>query len=615
MSSIAPTTPSPPAGPRYARIWAYFWAHWGYFAIGAGFLLATNLLAMQIPRELGGAVQLMRDADLSSVPLDLDAIASHTWAIALLAIGAAGVRILSRIFVFNGGRLIEFKIRSELFDHLTKLSQRFFQSAATGDLVSRVGNDVTYIRAFYGFSLLNLVNTIVAFVIALFKMNQVSTELMLYALAPYPIFFISMAMFTRALYNRTQAVQATLADISARAQENVSGAQVVKAFGIEQEETRAFAVASERYVEANLSLARVRSAMMPYLGVIPALGSLTVLAVGGHLVITEALELGEFVEFTGYVAALTWPTAAIGWGVMSWYRGMAAFDRLLQILNTTSTITDPAPADTEHLPLVASGGIAGRIEIDGVGLEYEDGTRALSDITLTIEPGERVAVVGRTGSGKSSLMDLLPRLRDPTEGEIRIDGVPLRRLPLVELRRHIGYTPQDSFLFSTTIEDNIRFGLLGREERASTQTAASRITVDDAVRIAHLTDDLPAFPEGLQTVVGERGITLSGGQKQRVTIARAVILDPSILILDDALSSVDTATERRILSELGALMQGRTSILVTHRFNALELVDKIVVMEDGRIIEVGTHADLLARGGAYAGMVERQRIAEELAAS
>ncbi|MEO1266756.1 MAG: ABC transporter ATP-binding protein, partial [Myxococcota bacterium] len=483
----------------------------------------------------------------------------------------------------------------------TRLEQGFYERSATGDLVSRTINDVNYVRVLFGLGSLHIVNTAVAYLIILTLMARVSPELTLWALAPYPIFLIVMRLFARAIYHR-------------HARKVLLGLAVVKAFSIQNEASAQFRDASDTYLEANMSLALVRGAMLPYMGSIGAIGTLIVLGFGGSLVVEEQITLGEFVEFSAYIVRLAWPTMALGWVIALWQRGMAGFDRLCHVLDTEPAIADPQPNDVQHFE-TSSSGPRGEIVFKDVSLTYDDGTVALNDISLTIAAGSTVAIVGRTGSGKSSLAQLVPRLRLPTTGSIHIDGVPVEALPLAHLRSAIGYAPQTPFLFSTTIDENIRFGLLAREASAQKQRRPlppTTLTVDDAIRIAGLTDDIPAFPNGLETMVGERGITLSGGQKQRVTIARAVLLDPTILILDDSLASVDTRTERRILDELSRIMQGRTSILITHRFNALELVDEVIVLHDGRVVERGPHHELIAQGGTYADMVERQRLEEEL---
>ncbi|MBH25850.1 MAG: ABC transporter ATP-binding protein [Myxococcales bacterium] len=600
--------------PRMKRLAALFWMFRWNFLIGAVFLVATNVLALQIPSLIGGTIQHLRDAESAGAAANFDLIQGNVLWIVLLAVGAAGARILSRIFVFNGGRQVEYVLRNQIFAHLTRLETAFYERSATGDLVSRTINDVNYVRVLFGLGSLHIVNTAVAYLIILTLMMQVSPKLTLWSLAPYPLFLIVMRLFARALYTRTQRVQAQLSDISSQAQENLSGMSVVKAFAIQPEASAQFREASDAYLDANMSLALVRGAMLPYMGSIGAIGTLIVLGFGGSLVVEAEITLGEFVEFSAYIVRLAWPTMALGWVIALWQRGMAGFDRLCHVLDTEPSVADPPLGRARALELDGPGP-RGEIAFEDVSLTYEDGTVALDRVNLTIAAGSTVAIVGRTGAGKSSLVQLVPRLRDPSEGTVRVDGVPIQELTLDTLRGAIGYAPQTPFLFSTTIEENIRFGLLAREASAATrgeQRAGEGLSLEDAVRIAGLTDDIPAFPQGLETMVGERGITLSGGQKQRVTIARALLLDPTILILDDSLASVDTRTERRILDELSRIMRGRTSILVTHRFNALELVDEVIVLEDGRVVERGPHRELIGEGGVYAEMVERQRLEEEL---
>jgi ATP-binding cassette, subfamily B, multidrug efflux pump len=582
---------------RNRQLLRYFFASWRSFAAGGVALVATNLLALSIPKQIGSAVQHLRDATDASV-IDVSVVEGFAWTIAALAIGAAVARVVSRVFIFNAGRQTEYRLRNELFAHLTRLDAAFFEGSATGDLTSRVVNDVTYVRLMFGFGVLHVVNTAIAYVVVLTLMVGVSPKLTLYSLLPYPIIFLTVRMFTKAVYTRTQSVQAQLSAISARAQENLSGAMVVRAFAIQQRENDAFRTLSDEYVERNLALARVRGALMPYMGVIGGLGMLIVLWLGGLETIREGISLGEYIEFSAYIVTLAWPTMAMGWVLSMWHRGTAAFDRLGLILDAEPAVAPPLSGAAKLPPLGPS---SGEIRFEDVSLTYEDGTPALNGIDLTIPAGATVAIVGRTGGGKTSLVHLVARLRDPTTGAVYLDGMNLRDVDPVEVRGEIGYVPQDPFLFSMTVEDNIRLG----------ERSGSGLTVDDAVRIAGLADDVEVLNNGLQTLVGERGVTLSGGQKQRVTIARAVLRAPRVLVLDDALASVDNRTERRILDELAKVMVGRTSLVVTHRFSALELVDDIIVVDEGRVAERGKHAELLALDGIYAGLLRRQQMEEE----
>ena len=584
-------------------------ARW-YFVVGVIFLLATNVLALRIPRLLGNAVETLRVAVVENTALDMAFIRTTAIAVILLAIGSALTRIGSRIAIFNGGRHVEYVLRNELFEHLLTLGPEYFEEEATGDLVSRVINDVNYVRLMYGLGILHLVNTAVAYTMVLGLMFALDARLTLLCLAPFPVVLFTIRLFTRALYKHQRRTQEQLSEISAVAQENLSGAAVVRAFAIEHESEDRFKKTSEEYVERNLALARIRGAMFPYMGAVAGLGTLMVLYFGGTAVIDKHISLGQFVEFSAYLVALAWPTMAMGWVLSVWHRGRAGFDRLVEILDTRTTIPEPdAPLQLK----TPEGAKRGEIVFQNVSLTFSDGTQALRDINLRIPAGSTVAIVGRTGAGKSSLVDLIPRMRDPSGGKVLIDGVPANEAALVDLRSYVAYAPQSPFLFSTTVEENIRMGVLAREELGLPPSEGAP-ELEDALRISHFAGDLSVLTNGLDTMVGERGVTLSGGQKQRVTIARAVMLDPAILILDDSLASVDTQTERAILEELLEVMDGRTSILVTHRFNALEVVDEIIVLEEGRIVERGTHSELADAGGVYAELLERQRLEAEMAA-
>lgn len=587
----------------------YFRRYGLWFSSGIVFLVATSLLALWIPRQLGGAVSTLTTALDAGTPIDIPAVQRFAWMIAILAVASAITRICSRILVFYAGRLIEYDLRNELFAKLTVLDADWYQEQSTGDLISRIISDVNNVRTMYGFSTLQLVSTAVTYSTVLVFMFAVSPTMTWLSLAPYPFIILTMRLFTRALYNRVQESQAQLAVVSAQAQEALSGVQVVRSFAIEDEMNARFAAASDEYARRNVRLAIVRGALFPFVASIGSIGGLIILWFGGKSVINGGISLGEFVEFSAYITALAWPTAGLGWALTIWQSGVASFDRLSLILGTTPAIecpSDTAPATAR----VGAQRLTGDIVFDDVSLTWKDGSVALAHLSTTIPGGGLTAIVGRTGSGKTTLVELIARLRDPSSGTLSIGGRDLRAIRLDALRSSIGFVPQDPLLFSRSVRDNIEMGRLGRME--SEDGWQSTVTLEDAIRISNLDEAVQGFENGLDTLVGERGITLSGGQKQRVTIARAVLLDPDILILDDALASVDTRTEHTILQELVQIMQGRTTILVTHRFNALALADQILVLEEGAIVESGTHDALMDLGGVYADMVERQRIQEEL---
>lgn len=579
---------------RFLRLWPYLWRYRRHFGAGAIALIATNVLALQIPGQIGDAVEVLRSAQRSGEPIDTAAIQRAGIAVALLAIGAMVARVSSRISIFNGGRHVEYDVRNDLFAHLLRQPVAYYQGASTGDLVSRIINDVTQIRLLFGVGVLNLVNTTFAYAIVLGFMWRLSPTLTLWALAPYPAVLLAMRWFTRQLYVRTKDAQAQLSVVSGLAQECLSGAAVVQTFCIEAQTAAQFRTQSEAYAQRNIAIARVRGGLMPFMRMVAGLGTLIVMTVGGRAVIDGTLRLGQFVEFSGYVVMLAWPTMALGWVLAVYNRGTAAFDRSCQLLDAVPAIRTPErPA-----PLPPSGDIV----FDRVSLVHEDGTRALDEVSLRIRAGSTVAFVGPTGAGKTTLVELIPRLRDPTEGEIRYGDVPLPLASLDALRQRMSYAPQEGFLFSMSLDENIRY---------ADPTDLDVARRDRAVAIAHLTPDLAALPSGLDTVVGERGVTVSGGQRHRSTIARAIYADADVLLLDDALASVDTETERAILENLRDVLTDRTSVLVTHRFNALDLVDEIFVLEEGRLLEHGSHDDLMALGGRYAAMVEQQRLERE----
>ncbi len=617
------------------KLWGYFFRYGWWFALGAVFLVLTNLAKFAIPAYIGMAVEKMRAA-MQSGQLDFSMVRSEViWfgqIIMILAVAAGIARILSRITIFYPGRYIEFDLRNDLYEKLSDLTPSFYDPAPTGDLTSRVTNDVQRVRVFYALTFLHIVNTGLAYGIGIWRMAGVDLSLTLICLAPYPFLLGGILYLGRALFKQTKVVQAKLSDLSTKVQENLTGMSVVKSFVLEGRESDQYSELNNEFYDENMELAVIRGGLNALVALVAGIGTTMLLIIGTQRVLAGTLTLGQFVEFNGYVVALAFPTIAMGWVFQIWHRGRAAFDRIIEILAREPTLEDPADSDDSDavsLPPVDGSQPRGRVDMENVSFSYDEDD-VLHDIDLTIPAGSTVAFVGRTGSGKSTLVKLLTRLYDPDEGTIRLDGAPIDRVGLRELRSEIGFVPQEPLLFSMTLRQNIRFGLdafdydetIGRRAPNSALIPPSESglepplsedqRVQQAIDVAGLRPDIDGFSDGLETLVGERGVTLSGGQKQRVTLARALLVDPRLLILDDALSSVDTKTEHLILDRLEYIMEGRTSILLTHRFNALNRVDRIYVLEQGEIIERGTHDELIEQGGLYANMYERQQLEETL---
>ena len=586
------------AGPMLSHFLEYGWPYRSRYAGGLLLLLATNGLSLGIPWLLRDAIAAMeRGARLTTV-------AAIAGGMVALAAGQSVVRTMSRITILGTSRHVVSDVRESFFRQLCRLPATFNDAQRTGDIMSRGINDLQLLRSFYGPGVLNLCNTVIVYVAVLTLLFTIDVRLTLLSLLVYPPLFLGVNRLSRRMYALSRRAQEQLAVISSRAQENFSGIQQVKTFVQEEREIAAFSEACAEFRRRNLSMAAVRGAMLSLIGVVAGSGTLLVLFVGGRHVALGRITFPDFVAFFAYLGLLAWPTIAFGWIVNVFQRGVGAMERVQEILLLSPGI--PSPLD--DAPLLAAetdAEMAGAIDIRGLTFTYPGAASpALSDVSLSIPAGSSVGIVGAVGSGKSTLLDLIARVYPAPPGTIFIDGADLTTMPTQRIRRSIGYVPQEAFLFSRSLRENVAFG----------EPDATEADVRRAVETARLSGDLETFPGGLDTVVGERGFTLSGGQRQRTTLARALIGNPRILILDDVLSSVDADTEREILSRLAERLRGRTCLFVSHRFSVLAGLDRIVVLDDGRLVESGSHAELIEKEGVYARLLEQSRLERRLEA-
>jgi ATP-binding cassette subfamily B protein len=522
------------------------------------------------------------------------------WTVSLVLLLVAGVKgifqFLTRWIVIGASREIEFDLRNDLFRHLEGLSHSFYQRTRTGDIMARATNDLNAVRMLLGPAIMYSANTIVFTAGALIFMLSISPKLTFYAFLPLPAVSIVIQYFGRRIHERFERIQAMFSDISARAQENFSGVRVIRAYVQEQAEIAGFESSNREYIARSLKLVRLMGMLWPTLETMLGLAIVLVLWLGGREVLQHRIDVGDFVAFNTYMVQLTWPVIALGWVINIFQRGTASLGRIHELMLEKPEITDaPALISTVHEP-------QGDLEFRNLNFSY-NGTPVLHDINLHIPAGSSLAIVGPTGSGKTTLVSLIPRIYDAEPGAVLIDGRPIREYPLEVLRRSIGFVPQETFLFSETIRENIAFGV----QKASDEE------VRWAADAANIASEIEGFPDQYKTLVGERGITLSGGQKQRTAIARALIRNPRILILDDALSSVDTHTEDKILNHLREVMQDRTTIFISHRVSTVRNADRIAVLHGGRIVEIGSHDELLALNGYYTDLYNKQLLEEELA--
>ncbi|MEL7371149.1 MAG: ABC transporter ATP-binding protein [Myxococcota bacterium] len=585
MASLHMSADSGPRSARPRKIWEYFTRYRATFLLGILFLGLTQAAALSVP-------QLLRIATDGLVAQSHDVVWNAAIGIMMLAVAGAVVRILSRVLIFNSGRRVEYDIRSDVFGHLQALAPSFYQQMPPGQVMSRMVADLSQIRLLLGPGLLNLTNTALVYLVAIPLLLLMDWQLTLMALLPLPVLLGLGRIFAKYIYKFSREAQDKLGVLSSKVQENLSGVMTVRAYSIEKAEEQAFLNMADDYLATNIKMATLRGTMFPLMGLAGAFGGIVVLWVGGHRIAAGEMTVGQFVQFNSYLAALTWPTIALGWMISMWQRGTAAMDRINEIFSSTPTIVDGA---------TQPGALKGHIELRNLTYRYgSDLPAVLDNVSTEIKPGELVVIVGRTGAGKSSLLKALARMLEVEAGQIYMDGHDVTTLPLNDIRQTIGYAPQDAFLFSRTIFENVAFG----------QPDTDDASVQKALKMACFDTDVDAFPEGVETVVGERGITLSGGQRQRTTLARAILPNFPVILLDDTLSAVDTETETEILKALVDRDAQRTLIMATHRLACAAKADRILVLEEGKLVEHGTEPELLALDGVYAQMHRRQRLRE-----
>ncbi|MGI9039983.1 MAG: ABC transporter ATP-binding protein [Gemmatimonadales bacterium] len=562
------------------------------YLVGLVLVAISNFFTTLGPRFLEEGIDAVRmGAPFSAV---------QTAALLLVGVALIGgvARYGMRQLLNSGSRRVETDLRDHLYQHLQRMSAEFYGRYPTGDVMARTTNDLLAVRMVVGPALMYLVDTTIRALLIAPAMLAISPRLTLLTFLPLLGLPVVMVSLGQMVHRRSDAIQAKFSDLTSQAHESLTGVRVVRAYRQEEGEIAQFRALSEEYLVRNLGLARVQGLFFPLLTLLGGISALTVLYAGGRLVMLGSVSVGEFVAFGVYLGLLVWPMIALGWAVNLVQRGAASMARINQIFREPASITNP---DSSALLPPARGGRA--VQFDGVWFRYPGAAErgwVLQDIRFRVEPGRSLAVVGPTGSGKSTLVDMIVRAYDPDKGAVRLDGVDIRRLTLEDLRRAVGFVPQETFLFGETLRENVLLGAPddGRLERVS--------------EVSQLAEALPALPGGFDTVLGERGINLSGGQKQRAAIARALAQDPPVFVLDDALSAVDAQTEAKILRALRGALQGRTSVIVSHRLAAVRDADWILVLDDGKIVEQGTHRDLVTLSGRYWELLRRQQLEEEL---
>ena len=559
--------------------------------IGLIALLIVDVLQLFIPRVIKYVID-----DLTLGIISPSRLLLYGLEVLILALGIGSFRYIWRYFLLGTARRIEKALRDRLFIHLQTLSSSYFSHTKVGDLMAHATNDIDAVRMSLSLGVVFLVDTIILGVLTIFFMIFIHPKLTLFAILPMPLITLITLLFSRSIHHRFEILQKTFASLTERVREAIAGIRVIKAYVLEERETEKLSHLSQDYIQKNLNVTKVWGMFFPIILFFSNLSMAIVLYLGGKLTIFQSISTGDFVAFMSYLGLLAWPMMALGWAINVIQRGSASMDRLNRIFEETPEISDSSD-------VIRLGPLKGRIEMRGLTFSPGNGGNPLlQDIHLTVEEGERMVVVGRTGSGKTILCNLVARILEPRQGYLFFDGIEIHEIPLEVLRKSVGYVPQDTFLFLDTIRENIAFGKLDATDKE----------IEEAARLAQIYDEIMEFPEGTNTVIGEKGITLSGGQRQRIAIARAILMNPPIFILDDALSSVDIQTEERILEGLEKFLQGKTSILITHRIAPLRRADRIIVLEQGRVAEMGDHNTLLSKGGIYTDLYWQRQLEEEL---
>ena len=567
----------------------HLWRYRRGLALGMGSLVLKDVVSASLPLVIRAGVDSLTSGFKIQIVFQFAAI------LVGLSLLKGIFQYWMRVILIGISRDVEYDLRNQLFSHLVTLSSDFYARYRTGDIMARSTNDLNAVRMMLGPGIMYWTETMFTAILSIAVMLSVDWKLTLVCLVPAPLVSIAVMFFGKRIHDRFEVIQRMFSDISSRVQENLSGVRVIRAYAQEKAELHKFELLNQDYVSQNIRLAKLSALFMPLLQGLISLSFLMVLLAGGYQLLEHRISLGSFVMFNTYMGMLVWPMIAIGWVVNLTQRGKASWERIMELMREEPAILAGKSKESRELQ--------GEVRFEGVEVKYPAGL-ALKNVDLEIGAGETVAIVGHTGSGKSTLVSLIPRLIDPTRGRVLLDGVDLRELDQQWVRRQIGFVPQETFLFSATLADNIAWGMEG----------ATEADISRAADLAGLSPDIASFPAGFQTMIGERGLTLSGGQKQRVAIARAILRDPRILILDDALSSVDTLTEESILTGLAGVMRGRTTILISHRVSTVQNAGRIFVIEHGEVAEQGTHDQLIASGGYYADLYQKQLLEEELEA-